>query len=551
MARVSFTLRRYDSDLGSYLRYDDGVSYETSGAGGSAASVAPGARTDSDSALRQDGLQLAPTEFDENYFQVTSTCYGEVDLEWEVTINSAPTASPTVTGIVVVYSAQGEPQTISSGDVIVESSSTFSITHTGLTEGRFAYYSLFVHYTSTGGDDYYERVGSLHTMVPKDYGSTMLLWNRIPEYYRNRDIDLGEDVSGTAHCYGSNIVPGAVVGPLFKYLSVFGFEMDRMRSLIDYVMVARDPELAETATLDALAQMTGVSLRSTDLGTARLRSIMDNIGYFRRSKGTLESIQYLIRSVSGCDVGIDEVAQQLTLFSQRVNYITAPQDGASITTYRAADEGEEVTPTAFSDSSNSASDADIDWASSIFTHNTAATVPGVVVHLSSVVPVRFGDRVVFSIHSGNANGMKWARLVDGSENTLGISYTPTTVDGAPGFEITIDDLANTDLTTFTDAYIEYYIDLVEATSFTTTSMLCELNRKGFYFDGDFTRGGWLIDDSSISDYRWAGSANSSVSLWTEDYERTKSIVDAILPEVLPITQVDDYTIVSYNSVPGF
>jgi hypothetical protein len=552
MARVSFTLRRSDADLGSSLRHDDAVAYDTSGSGGSAACMGPGSRTDVDSALRQDALQLAPTTFEESYFEIRSSCYGEVELDWQVSVQDAASAEPTVTGVVVVYSAQGEPQTIASGDILVESTSTFEHVHTGLPEGRWAYYSLFVHYTSTGGDDYYERVGSLRTLVVKDYGSTMQLWNRIPEYYRNKDIELGTEVPPD-HCLGNEIPAGNVVGPLFKYLSVFGFEMDRMRSLIDYIMVSRDPELAETDTLDALAHMTGVGLRTSDLGSQRLRNLMDHVGYFRRSKGTLGSIEFMIKSVSGCDITIDETLQEITMYSQRVNYITDPEDGTGIVTYRAATEAEETTPLDFSDVTSAAYDGDIDYASTVFSHNTTPTVPGVIIHIDSIVPVRLGDRVVFSVHAGTATSMKWARVVDASENELGISLTQTTVDGSPGYEVLITDATNTNVETYTDAYVEIYVDLEESTTFTLANMLAELNRKGIYFDGSLTRGGWLLSSSapSISDYRWAGSAFDSVSLYTEDYERTKHIVNAILPEVLPITQADDYTIISYNAVPGF
>src|ERR1700741_1653963 len=168
MARVSFRLRNTSGELGSYLRYDEDEL---------------GPRTDYDSALRADGLQLAPQEFSESFFDATSVCYGEVDLTWAVNIVDTITADPQITGVVVVYSPNGEPQTIASGDILVESTNTFNHTQGGLTEGRWAYYSLFVHYESNAGDNYYEKVASVAELVPKNYGSNLLLWNRIPEYY--------------------------------------------------------------------------------------------------------------------------------------------------------------------------------------------------------------------------------------------------------------------------------------------------------------------------------------------------------------------------------
>ena len=333
MARVSFTLRSEATQLGSYLRYDEGVS---------------GARTDYDSALRADGLQIAAPTFTSSSFSASSDCYNEVSLSWEIPIvdSTALTATPQVTGTVLVYSATGEPQTIGSGDILVESTNTFSFTHTGLPEGRWAYYTLFVHYQSTGGDDYYEQAASLPVLVPKDYGSTFALWERIPLFYRLQDTALGDD-TWDADCFGGRIEAGTKVGPLLKFLSIFGFDMDRMRTMLDYQMVSNDPSLANTEHLDALSKQLGVGLLSSALGGQRLRALLHDIGVFRRSKGTSYGTEFFAQAAAGSDLDITQSTGQVKMYAQRVNHITVPKTGVGITTDRTALPTEVSSPIVF------------------------------------------------------------------------------------------------------------------------------------------------------------------------------------------------------------
>lgn len=560
MARVSFTLRRTDTtpDLGSYLRYDDAQSYETStpGGGSAGASVAPFSRTDYDSALRADGLQIAPEVFEDTFFEAISVCYGEVDLDWAVNISESPADTPVVTEVLVVYSATGEPQTIASGTVLVESSSEYSYQHGGLPEGKWAYYSLFVHYESTGGDSYYERVASLSVLVPKNYGSTMDLWNRIPAYYRLQDQLLGEVTE--VGCYGT-LPADNVIGPLFKYLSIIGFDMDRIRTIIDHVMVSRDPSIAHSTVLTALGQQMGTILTTSDLGAQRMRALMNDIGFYRRSQGTEIGIEYFAKSVSNSDISIDQVNREITIYSQRVNYVTVPKTGAGIITHRAAGDVEHTEANAlpFSDATYAAYSGSYDYSGTDFTTTGTGSgddVNSVIFHIDSVVPVELGDTVGFSVHSNiGTDALKWVRVVDASENVMGFSDVAKSVDGVRAYEVNIDNGGSAgaaSLSVFTDGYIEACVDLSAVPVFDLSYMLAERNYLGSYFDGDTIRGGWLVDSSSVSDYRWAGSANSSQSIFAEDYERSKSILRTLLFDVLPVTEADNYTIISYNAIPG-
>jgi Phage tail protein (Tail_P2_I) len=537
MARISFTLRKSTAEEGSSLRYDEGTF---------------GPLTDYDSALRADSLQIAPTEFTEAFLEAFSSCYGEVDLSWQVNLTpvSELTAAPAVTDVVLVYSPLGQPQTLASGRIIVESNSTFSYSHSGLPEGRWAYYSLFLRYRSTGGDDYYERAASLQVLVPKDHGSTLMLWERIPEYYRRQDYLIGTFDIPT--CLG-RYYEDTPVGPLYKFLSIIGFDIDRIRTLIDYNIVSADPYESNAETLDALALQMYLPMLTNDLGDSRLRSLLNDVGYMRRSKGTMAGLELFLRAVTGGNVEIDDVTGDITMFSHRVNYVTNPKTGASVTEWRVATQDEIASPKPFYPNLNGAASGDITISGTTYTLDPGASVGviGPLIRITSPVPVQQGDSVYLSIHSNfGTENMQWARLVRADTGaSVGISTSPLVIDGVRTYEI---PATNTGASVgFTNTYVEFLTDLRPTKTIDVSYLLVERNNAGAYFDGDTRRGGWLVDSASISDYRWEAAPNTSVSIYTEDYERTKKIANLVVNDMLPVNFAERVTIVSYDAVPGF
>lgn len=387
--------------------------------------------------LRAGGVLTAPAEAVEAFLEVNNICYGhespescelctgQVVVSWEIpTVAVADLgADPEVCGFILTYSTTGAPETVDDGTILMDytrptSSDVVpdSVTHGGLHEGRWVYYSLFANYrdqfTTDGG--WYERVASIAEIIPKDYASTLSLYNRIPWHYRNLDEAQGDIPSSTA-CYGTLPV-GGKIGPLYKYLSIIGFEMDRIKTLVDHNMVALDPVLTGPETLEALAGHLGTSLSSADLGTSRLRSLLDNIGTFRRTKGTERGTEFFLEAVTGRSASIDDDTDEITLYSQRVNHILDPQNTG---TYGSI-ETEVLTGPA-------------DLFSSL-SLDKAYTLDSPV----NVVP---GDVLNFSINSGVGvvDNVVWARLLDtvtGEE--VGRSTAPTLRSGIPVFEMVND-----------------------------------------------------------------------------------------------------------------
>jgi len=351
MARVSFTLRRDVIDRGSYVRYDTDT-YNAAASIGNAASAGTwewdydGSR-DVDSSLRSDGYVLPAAEFAESFFEATAVSYGVNALTWGV--NLYPLSDSVLPyEIVLVQSYEGSPETIDSGTVLVESDTTFSYDHTGVTQGIWSYYSLFVRYRSLANPTgYYDKVATLEVINPVMYGSTTLLWERIPQYYRELDIETGEDIDDASYSLTDiGVFPeGTKIGPLYRFLSVFGFEMDRVRTLIDYLMVSKDPYESNTENLEAISNMMGLYLSPTLYSGTSIRRVLDDIGYLRRSKGSYESLRLYGRALSGCDIEIDETNQEVTFYAERTNYITDPLDATGlISPPRAAHEVEAVPP---------------------------------------------------------------------------------------------------------------------------------------------------------------------------------------------------------------
>jgi hypothetical protein len=155
---------------------------------------------------------------------------------------------------------------------------------------------MFVRYEDIEGDGFYERVATLSVQIPRDFNSTADLWSRIPLYYRTIDDDY---VLNTAD-YNPKVNPDK--GPLYRYIELFGWELDKMRTTIYDTMRINDPEVVHSSAINALANQTGVEFKKEALGTSKLRAVLNNIGYLRRSKGTQESVEAYIAALSGCGV---------------------------------------------------------------------------------------------------------------------------------------------------------------------------------------------------------------------------------------------------------
>lgn len=303
MARKSFVVRNTSDSgqaVGSWLRYE------------------PGVGVDDDTKLRSDNLITAPVLsdiFNERYpsysvgfFEGYIDTYNTVNLSWDAPLQTTLGVTPIPTKLILVYSTLGEPVTINDGIYLLETSTATNYTHV-VPEGKWAYYSIFVKYEDNAGNVFYELGTTLSILVPKNYNSASDLFSKVPVYYRLQD--------GTMDTAG-------IGGPLERFISTFGFEVDRMRTTIDFLMTCKDPEIANSYILDVLSNDLSVGLLSEELGPYRLRSILNNIGNLRRTNGTEQGIKDFYTALTGSNVTVDSVNKKIKVYAQRVNLLKDP-----------------------------------------------------------------------------------------------------------------------------------------------------------------------------------------------------------------------------------
>jgi hypothetical protein len=303
MARKSFVVRNTSDSgqaVGSWLRYE------------------PGVGVDDDTKLRSDNLITAPVLsdiFNERYpsysvgfFEGYIDTYNTVNLSWDAPLQTTLGVTPIPTKLILVYSTLGEPVTINDGVYLLETSTATDYTHV-VPEGKWAYYSIFVKYEDNAGNVFYELGTTLSILVPKNYNSASDLFSKVPVYYRLQD--------GTMDTAG-------IGGPLERFISTFGFEVDRMRTTIDFLMTCKDPEIANSYILDVLSNDLSVGLLSEELGPYRLRSILNNIGNLRRTNGTEQGIKDFYTALTGSNVTVDSVNKKIKVYAQRVNLLKDP-----------------------------------------------------------------------------------------------------------------------------------------------------------------------------------------------------------------------------------
>lgn len=602
MARKSFVVQRYESDAesassgsasvyGSYLQYP---------VGSEAAFVGLPVRPDEDTQLRSDDLAPSPVLSEPSvpgsitpsisYFESQVLDYNEVQLTWDVALTEVLNSIPQATRVLIVYSDLGEPQTVSEGLLLVNTNNSTSFTHY-VQPGKWAYYTMFLKYENAFGTVYYDRVTSIAELLPNDYGCSEDMYSKIPEYYRELDSAL-DNGSG---------------GPLKRMISLFGFEADRMRTVIDYVVSFKDPMVAHSQVLDVLAKDLTVDIRSDELGTAKLRNILDSVGIIRRSLGTPASIALIVQAATGSEANfnLSGTLPAIDIYAQRVNLLKDPNiiggaagsfvggtprtstftstfeaGGASVPTVDATYEG--GTPFSSLSPYDEFADADEAFEEEIneqFWQYAPDPVSGgslsYLKTIDNVIPISPGESLYFSMHGD---------FVDNAQDEVVrvALYANGTGAASAGYSGTVDDVLVCESTNpVVIAGIKYWeLIIPNATSewytasftmFVNTSanisrgfqkLMLEKTLGGSYFDGDTPEGGWVIDYATgqrISDYRWhnvddpssdiEGDPQQSYSIYNSNYKKTRVLADRYLAQILPVTQVS-YLSPIYSNAPS-
>jgi len=485
--------------------------------------------------------EFGDTEF---YIEANVTDYDQIEVSWsspvfELTDNLRPVET------VIRWSLSGEPQTVEDGFPLVSSTDPNSLyVHTpsnGTWQGKWVYYTLFLKIASTNTsvfideDQYFEKMASVSALVTKDYGSIEDLWQRIPEYYRLQD-------STSRH--------------LYNYLSIYAWDLDTLRTVIDYLMVQKDPQVADSNTLQQLMEELGTIITTVELGAGRARAFMDDILNLRLSKGTAQGVIYALQAISGSLVTIDEVEKTIKVSPQRVNWtidpkvLRGPADewyglfaNSSDVSFRFDDVVFYGDPVAFSNASVSFSPAKT-------IVNRGLTPAQVFTYSKYGVPYERDDTFYFSIDEPDNQYIQEVRMYYPNGTlaaSAGRELIGTVIDAVSGrsyFKLSMENAPEDS----GSVHFVMRIDLPAGDFVTFKNILLEKDYIGEYFDGNTNLGGWLSGAPSRSDYRWFAEPQYSWSVFSADAWRTQSTLLNIYKKLLPVNWMDEYVLL-FDQLP--
>lgn len=546
MVTTSFTLRKTSVGYGSYVQKDA-----------------------DDTALRSDNY-ISPSNAVAltNTFSANIIDHESVLLSWKLSeslVTTAATAAPVA--LTIVASSTGEPQTIKDGDVVFTTTSNNVLSYVDIPrveKGRWVYYTLFAKYSDFDQYEWYESLASLYIQLPRQYNSVENLWARIPDYYKS--LDSSQEGQ-----------------PLYNFLELFGWEMDRTRTLIDTIALSNDPDLAVTPALAELAYEMGLETTIEAVGTTKVRKLLQSIGKVRRNKGTLQSIEYYLNALTGCRISYERdtsdpmnIMHVFNVHSQRVNFVSDP-------TFSQAASQSATTTGAYYMVANTRSST---WG--VYSYGTVGATGASVTTDGTKLTVKNVGTGTITAYVYQRNEFPYYQPAN-----LYTTFTPTLNAGASFVNFHITDTVTRDFwesnypflslpaTFFLDTWnttkkellpdsrypsqkryeitsnsasvnplnvipvLEFSLDAGE--SVVIKDWLVEHFAPGEYFDGNTKEGGYIpsIIGNGVGtyDYRWDGTANSSFSYYMLDYKRISEITpDIIKNYIAPVTVSDNITI---------
>jgi phage tail-like protein len=188
----------------------------------------------------------------------------------------------------------GGPGTVSSDATIqwnTDSATTGNSTSfydSGLTSGRWYYYALFCYDTEY---QIWRLTGSAEVLLPIDYSYTQLLYDRLPQVFKVVDLS---DLSSP---------PVDQTSFLFRFLDVFGHELNLIRTDIDSLLGLFDARTVSYGVLPELAAQVGIDFEPA-IGSRAIRRLVQNATHLYGLKGTRDGIRELATIVTSWACGV-------------------------------------------------------------------------------------------------------------------------------------------------------------------------------------------------------------------------------------------------------
>jgi hypothetical protein len=253
-------------------------------------------------ALRQDGyVTNAPVPL-AGFVSARIDDYGTVDNSWLATVRWSADETPTATlpasgeyniaEVRIIYNWEGPPEFWNDGIVLdtytplhsVEPTIYHDNISTSNSLSNWLYYSLFYKYQDSAGANFVTRAATTSVLVPTkhDLGETM--WKKIPRLYRRQDK----------------------AGHLEKFIKVFGWEADYMRSLVDELLSSKDPLRTQYNSLNTLASLVGSSFTTQELRPSQMRELIHDADKYFDQKGRSDALIAVLSVITDSEVSSRE-----------------------------------------------------------------------------------------------------------------------------------------------------------------------------------------------------------------------------------------------------
>lgn len=220
-------------------------------------------------------------DFAVNDFRAVPFGHGQIKLSW-----SSPTGA--WNRLRLVRGTYGYPTNAFEGKELLDTyyglDPAFYLDNDGVTEGSYYYYSLFVYDIS---EYQWVRAGSTSAVSVKDYKTANLLYNYVPEPYKYVTLtgavaqDKNED--------------------LYKFLSIFGFEIDKYRTLVSNVTKKYDLSVSDGAVLPSLLRQFGLRYEP-EVGLQQSRVLVRDAVQLYKEKGSNQGIREFLKAYTGYSV---------------------------------------------------------------------------------------------------------------------------------------------------------------------------------------------------------------------------------------------------------
>lgn len=251
-------------------------------------------------ALRQDGFVQSVPVPRQAFVTASVVDYDTERKLWSVEVGwlvdadpdtSTPSSGTNIKEVQIRYAWDGYPEFWSDGELLDYRTPTkdmpLPITHqVSSTESlsNWLYYAIFYQYVDSSGNVYTRRVATASVMVPTYHALGDSMWKRIPRYYRSLDT----------------------AGHLEKYVRVFGWEADQMRSLCEEIMAQKDPYRVHYDALNQLCHVSGLPFTAQELRPSQIRELLYDAARYYSQRGRADALIDMLSVITDSEVSVRE-----------------------------------------------------------------------------------------------------------------------------------------------------------------------------------------------------------------------------------------------------